>query len=32
VTPNTGPYDAGVISDAMAALFAKTGPGILFSH
>lgn len=32
VTPNTGPYDAGVISDAMAALFHKTGPGILFSH
>jgi hypothetical protein len=26
VTPNTGPYDAGVISDAMAALFDKTGP------
>jgi pimeloyl-ACP methyl ester carboxylesterase len=32
VTPNTGPYDAGVISDAMSALFAKTGPGILFTH
>jgi len=32
ITPNTGPYDAGVISDAMAALFEKTGPGILFSH
>lgn len=32
VTPNTGPYDAGVISDAMAALFEKTGPGILFTH
>lgn len=32
VTPNTGPYDAGVISDAMAALFDKIGPGILFSH
>ena len=32
VTPNTGPYDAGVISDALAALFGKTGPGILFSH
>ncbi len=32
VTPNTGAYDAGVISDAMAALFDKTGPGILFSH
>jgi pimeloyl-ACP methyl ester carboxylesterase len=32
VTPNTGPYDARVISDAMAALFAKTGPAILFTH
>ncbi len=32
VTPNTGPYDAGVILDAMAALFEKTGPGILFTH
>ncbi len=32
VTPNTGPYDTNVISDAMAALFQKTGPAILFSH
>ncbi|KAF1684955.1 alpha/beta hydrolase [Pseudoxanthomonas broegbernensis] len=32
VTPNTGPYDSNAISDAMAALFDKTGPGILFSH
>lgn len=32
VTPNTGPYDARVIADAMAALFDKTGPGILFTH
>jgi pimeloyl-ACP methyl ester carboxylesterase len=32
VTPNTGPYDASVIADAMAALFAKTGPAILFTH
>ncbi len=32
VTPNTGPYDAGVIADAMSALFAKTGPAILFTH
>ncbi|MBF5006923.1 alpha/beta hydrolase [Diaphorobacter caeni] len=32
ITPNTGPYDAGVISDAMAALFARTGPAILFTH
>jgi len=27
VTPNTGPFDADVISDAMSALFEKTGPG-----
>lgn len=32
VTPNTGPYDANVISDAMSALFDKTGPAILFTH
>jgi pimeloyl-ACP methyl ester carboxylesterase len=32
VTPNTGPYDAAVISEAMSALFAKIGPGILFTH
>ncbi|MHA4870003.1 alpha/beta fold hydrolase [Duganella sp. PWIR1] len=32
VTPNTGPYDAGVISDALSALLSKTGPAILFTH
>ncbi|MEZ5608157.1 MAG: alpha/beta fold hydrolase [Burkholderiaceae bacterium] len=32
VTPNTGPYDAGVISDAMSALFTRIGPAILFIH
>ncbi|AZO81588.1 alpha/beta hydrolase [Bosea sp. Tri-49] len=32
VTPNTGAYDAGVVSNAMTALFAKTGPAILFTH
>jgi pimeloyl-ACP methyl ester carboxylesterase len=32
VTPNTGPYDAGVIADAMSALFARIGPAILFTH
>ncbi|MGL4208176.1 MAG: alpha/beta hydrolase [Candidatus Adiutrix sp.] len=31
-TPNTGPFDMGVISDALAALFAKEGPGILLTH
>lgn len=32
ITPNTGPYDAEVISDATAALFGKIGPGILVTH
>ncbi|WP_246245779.1 alpha/beta hydrolase [Mesorhizobium zhangyense] len=32
VTPNTGPYDAGVISDAMSALIDRSGPAILFTH
>ncbi|MEO7470322.1 MAG: alpha/beta fold hydrolase, partial [Sphingobium limneticum] len=32
LTPNTGPYDAKVIASAMAALFDKIGPAILFSH
>lgn len=31
-TPNTGPFDIGVISDALAALFTKTGPAILVTH
>jgi hypothetical protein len=32
MTPNTGPFDIAVISDAVSALFDKTGPGILFTH
>jgi hypothetical protein len=32
ITPNTGPFDLGVMSDAMAALFDKIGPGILVTH
>jgi len=32
MTPNTGPYDSSVISDAVAALFSKIGPGILVTH
>lgn len=32
VTPNTGPYDVGVISDALSSLLTKTGPAILFTH
>jgi hypothetical protein len=30
--PNTGPYDAEVISDASSALFKKIGPGVLVTH
>lgn len=32
MTPNTGPFDMGVISDAIAALYASTGPGVLVTH
>lgn len=32
ITPNTGPYDAQVISDALAALLNKVGGGILVTH
>jgi pimeloyl-ACP methyl ester carboxylesterase len=32
ITPNTGPYDSGVITDAVAALFNKAGKGILVTH
>ena len=32
MTPNTGPYDANVISDSMSALFDRIGDGILFTH
>lgn len=32
VTPNTGPFDAAVIANAMTALLAKTGSAILFTH
>lgn len=32
MTPNTGPYDAEVISEAMAAVFKKSGPGVLVTH
>lgn len=32
MTPNTGPFDMGVISDALAALSARVGPGILVTH
>jgi hypothetical protein len=32
ITPNTGPFDLDVASDAVAALFAQIGPGILVNH
>lgn len=32
MTPNTGPFDAGVISDSVSELFNKVGPGILVTH
>jgi hypothetical protein len=32
MTPNTGPFDTEVVSDATSALFDKIGPGILVTH
>jgi len=32
MVPNTGPYDADVNTSAVAALFARIGPGILVTH
>lgn len=32
MTPNTGPFDAAVVSDAVSALFDSIGPGILVTH
>ncbi len=32
ITPNTGPFDVQVVSDALAALFDKSGPAVLVSH
>lgn len=32
MTPNTGPFDVEVTSDATAALFEKIGPAILVTH
>jgi hypothetical protein len=32
MTPNTGPFDANLISDSVSALFARIGPGILMTH
>jgi pimeloyl-ACP methyl ester carboxylesterase len=32
MTPNTGPFDVAVISDAVSALFDRIGPGVLITH
>jgi Alpha/beta hydrolase family len=32
ITPNTGAYDATVVSGGVATLLSKTGPAILFTH
>ena len=32
MTPNTGPFDVNVVSDAVSALFTKIGPAILVTH
>lgn len=32
MTPNTAPFDYGVISDAMAAVLEQSGPAILVTH
>lgn len=32
VTPNTGPYDPGVLADATSALIDRIGPAVLVTH
>lgn len=32
MTPDTGPYNSGVVSDSLTELFNKVGPGILVTH
>jgi pimeloyl-ACP methyl ester carboxylesterase len=32
ITPDTGPFDAGVIADAVVALFNRIGTGVLVTH
>ena len=32
MVPDTGPFDGKVVTDAVSALFDKTGPGILVTH
>lgn len=31
-TPNTGPFDLGVISSAFKAMFDRIGPGVMITH
>jgi pimeloyl-ACP methyl ester carboxylesterase len=32
MTPDTGPFNAGVIADTVVALFDRIGPGVLVTH
>ena len=32
ITPNTGAYDLGVVSDAVAAVFDRIGEDVLIAH
>jgi hypothetical protein len=32
MTPNTGPFDLNVVSDAVSKLFSRIGPGVLVTH
>jgi hypothetical protein len=32
MTPDTGPFDAGLIADSLAAAFGRIGPGVLVTH
>jgi acyl dehydratase/pimeloyl-ACP methyl ester carboxylesterase len=32
ITPNTGPFDVNVVSDAVAELFDRIGPAVLVNH
>jgi hypothetical protein len=32
MVPDTGPFDAKVVTDAVSALFARTGPAVLVTH
>ena len=32
MTPNTGPFDAGLVADSLKALFGRIGDGVLVTH